>query len=270
MGRLEGKVAVISGGARGQGRSHAETLAREGADIVVFDVCEKLTTTMTPAATEEELESTAELVRARGRKCLAVKADARDLAGLQDLADQAMSEFGRIDLLSVNHGIWSVAENTWELDEEAWDESISILLSGAWRVCKAFVPKILEGGRGGSVVLTSSSNGFTPQPSAAAYCAAKAGVLNLMRVLAWELGEHSVRVNAVCPGGVDTPMVTGGDTLDLAVATRPRYHSYNRNLLPVELLPTQSISDAVLWLMSDEARHVTGVALPIDAGWTTF
>jgi SDR family mycofactocin-dependent oxidoreductase len=270
MGRLDGKVAVISGAARGQGRSHAVTLAREGADIVAFDLCGALETVQTPPATAEDLAETARLVEKQDRRCLVAKVDARDLDALVEFAAKARAEFDHLDLLSVNHGMWSVAASSWELDERAWQESIDVLLTGAWKVCKAFIPHVLAGGRGGSIVLTASSNGFTPQPSAVAYCAAKAGVLNMMRVLAWELGEYDIRVNALCPGGVDTPMVTGGGTLESALALRPRYHEYNRNLLPVELLPPQSVSNALLWLFSDESRHVTGVQLPVDAGWTTF
>jgi NAD(P)-dependent dehydrogenase (short-subunit alcohol dehydrogenase family) len=186
------------------------------------------------------------------------------------LAAQAEEMFGGIDLLSVNHGLWSVAANSWELDEASWQESIDVLLTGAWKVCKAFVPTILAHGLGGSIVLTASSSGFTAQPSAVAYCAAKAGVLNMMRVLAWELGEHRIRVNAICPGGVDTPMVTGGGTLEAALGLRPHYHETNRNLLPIGLLPPQSISNALLWLFSDESEYVTGIQLPVDAGWTVY
>jgi (+)-trans-carveol dehydrogenase len=270
MKRFDGKVAVISGAARGQGRSHAVALAGEGADVVAFDVCERLSTTMTPPASLDDLRETAELVEGQGRRCLTAQVDVRDLESLTALAADAMRMFGRIDLLAVNHGIWSVAPNSWELEEESWQESIDVLLTGTWKVCKAFIPQLLAGGRGGAIVLTASSNGITPQPSAVAYCAAKAGVLNMMRVLAWELGEHGIRVNAICPGGVDTLMVTGGGTLAQAMALRPRYHGTDRNLLPVGLLPPQSISDALVWLLSDDAKYVTGIQLPVDAGWTVF
>ncbi|MCU1480962.1 MAG: short-chain dehydrogenase [Subtercola sp.] len=270
MGKLEGKVAVVSGAARGQGRSHAATLAREGADVVIFDLCDTLSTALTPGATESDLRETAAIVESYDRRCLAATVDARDLAGLQAFADQAMTEFGRIDLLAVNHGMWTVAANSWELDEAAWQESLDVLLTGAWKVTKAFIPKILQGGRGGSIVLTSSINGLRPQPSGVAYSASKAGVLNLMKVLAWELGEFDVRVNAVCPGGVDTQMVTGGGTLEKALSLRGDYHNTVRNRLKIELMPPQAISDAVLWLLSSDARYVTGVELPVDAGWLTF
>lgn len=270
MGRLDGKVAVISGGARGQGRSHAVTLAREGAEIVIFDRCEGFETITTPPATEEDLQETVRLVEDLDRRCIAVKADARDLPALQELADRTMAELGSVDILCVNHGVWNVAKNTWEMDEAHFEESVDVMLTGAFKTVKAFAPKMIESGRGGSVIITSSANGFTPQPGAIAYCAAKAGQINMMRVLAWELGPHEIRVNAICPGGVDTPMLLEGGTVERAGELNPAYITNNRNLLPIEWQPVQSISDAVLWLASAEAAFVTGVELPVDAGWSAY
>ena len=270
MGRLDGKVVVISGAARGQGRSHAVALAREGATIVGFDICEKLATVLTPGATEEDLAETQRLVEEQDQRCLTVKADARDLAALTDLADRAMEEFGRVDILLINHGLWSVAANSWELEEEAWQETIDVMLTGAWKVAKAFIPKILEGDRGGSIVITASANGVTPQPGAVAYCAAKAGEIHMMHVLAWELGPHKIRVNSVNPGGVQTPMLLDGGTVERALELNPAYIGNNRNLLPIEWQPVESITNAILWLVSDDADYVTGVALPVDAGWSNY
>lgn len=270
MARVEGKVAVISGAARGQGRAHAVALAREGADIVAFDVCGAIETVTTPPATEEELRETARLVEEEGRRCITAVADARDLPALRELADRAVDELGSVDILCVNHGVWNVASNSWEMEEEMWDTQIDVLLTGAWKVCKAFIPKILAGEAGGSIILTASANGYTPQPGAVAYCAAKAGVINMMRVLAFELGEHNVRVNAVCPGGVGTKMLLEGGTVERAAELNPRYITHNRNLLPIEWQPVDSISGAMVWLASDEAAYVTGVELPVDAGWTAY
>jgi (+)-trans-carveol dehydrogenase len=270
MGRMDGKVAVVSGAARGQGRAHAVTLAREGADVVAFDICAGFKHSLTPPATIEDLHETQRLVEAHDRRCIAAKVDARDLPSLLALADESFDTFGRIDALIVNHGIWVVAPNSWELEEDSWQESIDVLLTGAWKVVKAFVPKIIAHDRGGSVVFTSSSNGTTPQPGAIAYCAAKAGLIHMMRVLAWELGSHGVRVNTVNPGSVDTLLISGGTTAEVASANWPSYISHNRNLLPVEKQPPQSIADAVLWLVSDEARYVTGASVPVDSGWTTY
>jgi SDR family mycofactocin-dependent oxidoreductase len=270
MGRLDGKVAVISGAARGQGRAHAVTLAREGASIVAFDICEKLKHPLTPGATEEQLNETMRVVEEQDQRCLIQKADARDLNALTQLADAAMSEFGRIDILIVNHGIWTVDENSWVLDEDVWNENIDILLTGAWKVCKAFIPKIIEGDRGGSIVLTSSANGVTPQPGAIAYCAAKGGVIMMMRVLAKELGPHNIRVNTINPGGIATPMLLEGGTVERALELHPAYIGNNRMSLPVEWLEPESIANAALWLCSDEAKYVTGTSLAVDAGWNNY
>lgn len=270
MGRLDGKVAVISGAARGQGRSHAVTLAREGAAIVAFDICAPIEAITTPPASEADLAETARLVEAEGQRCLSAVADARDLPALEALADRAYSELGSIDVLCVNHGVWNVAANSWETDEDLWQAHIDVMLTGAWKVCKAFIPKILAGDRGGSIILTSSANGYTPQPGAVAYCVAKAGVINMTRVLAFELGEHNVRVNAVCPGGVASAMLLEGGTVERAAELNPRYITHNRNLLPIEWQPVESISGAVLWLASEESAYVTGIELPVDAGWTAY
>ncbi|HEY1511208.1 MAG TPA: mycofactocin-coupled SDR family oxidoreductase [Solirubrobacteraceae bacterium] len=270
MGRLDGKVAVISGAARGQGRSHAVTLAREGASIVAFDICEKLTHPLTPGATEEQLAETLSLVEEQDQRCMTQKADARDLAAMNELAERAISEFGHIDILVVNHGLWTVAENSWVLEEDVWQENIDVMLTGAWKVCKAFIPKIIDGGGGGSVVLTSSANGVTPQPGAIAYCAAKAGVIMMMRVLAKELGPHNIRVNTVNPGGIATPMLLEGGTVERALELHPEYIGNNRMSLPAEWLEPEAISNAVLFLASDEGAFVTGTSLAVDAGWNNY
>lgn len=270
MGRLEGKVAVVSGAARGQGRSHAVSLAREGASVVAFDICEPLNSPMHPGASMEELEETVRLVEAEDQRCIGAKVDARDLSGLTQLADQAMEEFGQVDILAVNHGIWAIAENSWALDESDWQESIDVLLTGAWKVTKAFIPKILDGGRGGSVILTASVMAVHPQPASVAYTVAKHGVLGLMRTLSWELGPHWVRVNVVMPGSIESRMTQEGGTVDRSAEWQPRFFGTDRALLPVGWMSPQVISDAVVFLASDEARHITGVALPVDAGWLNF
>jgi len=270
MSGLDGKVAVISGAARGQGRAHAVALAKEGVSVVAFDSCEPAKYATTVPSSEADLAGTAELVRREGPRCLTSKLDARDLAGLTDLADRAMAEFGRIDILLVNHGIWVVSPNSWELEEESWQETMDVVLSGAWKVTKAFVPKIMDGSNGGAVVLTSSANGIRPLPSSVAYATAKAGILMLMRVLAFELGQHNIRVNAVLPGPIDSNMSRSGGTLERALEYYPDHLSVKRTFLPVDWLPPSSISDAILWLVSDEARYVTGAEVPVDAGFTAY
>ncbi|ALL85665.1 short-chain dehydrogenase (plasmid) [Pseudonocardia sp. EC080619-01] len=267
MGRLDGKVAVVSGAARGQGRAHAVRLAQEGADIVAFDVCDAFAYTRAPAATLGELEETAAQVEALDRRCRVEKLDARDLTGLTALADAAAADFGRVDILVVNHGIWTVDRNSWELPEESWQESIDVLLTGAWKVQKAFVPKIIAGGRGGSVVFTSSVNAVVPQPGAVAYCAAKSGMQMLMKVLAHELGPHEIRVNTVNPGSVDTPIREGGN-FEKSLEYWPYvFGQGSRQVLGGSTeRPPSIIADAVAWLVSDEARFVTGALIPVDAG----
>ena len=270
MGRLDGKVAVISGAARGQGRAHAVTLAREGATIVAFDICEKLD----PPPDPGRHRGAARRDDAAGRGARPAlphrKVDARDLPAVQELADRAMGEFGKIDILVVNHGIWTVDENSWVLEEDVWQENIDVLLTGAWKVCKAFIPKIIDSGNGGSIILTSSANGVTPQPGAIAYCAAKAGVIMMMKVLAKELGPHNIRVNTVNPGGIATPMLLEGGTVERALELHPDYIGNNRMALPGEWLEPEAIANAALWLASDEAAFVTGTMIPVDAGWNNF
>jgi (+)-trans-carveol dehydrogenase len=266
MGKLDGKVAVISGAARGMGRSHAVTLAREGASIVAFDICEALPTVLTPGATEADLQETARLVEAHGQRCLTAKVDARDLPALRDLADRAMNEFGRVDIVVANHGMWHVATTSWDLEEDEWNETVDVMLTGSWKVCKAFIPKIIEGGAGGSIVFMGSANSFTVQPGAADYCVAKAGVVHLMHVLAFELGKHRIRVNTVNPGATATPLVLEGGTAERGIELHPSYMGVNHFLLPIEIQPPESASNAILWLVSDDAEYVTGVALPVDAG----
>lgn len=269
MGKMDGRVVVISGAARGQGRAHAVTLAREGASIVAFDVCAPLATVLTPGATEEDLAETKRLVEAEGQSCLTAPVDARDLPGLQALAKQTLEEFGRIDCLIVNHGMWHVAPNTWELEEDAWQESIDVMLTGSWKTAKAFIPGMIEGERGGSIVFITSANATVANPGCIDYCASKAGIKQMARVLAWELGKHRIRVNTVAPGAIDTPILHGG-TIERAQELHPEYQSIYRNFLPVGLQPPESISNAIRWLVSDDAEYVTGIDVPVDSGWTAF
>jgi SDR family mycofactocin-dependent oxidoreductase len=276
---MTGKVAIVSGAARGQGRAHAIALSREGADVVIFDICEPLVSPKHPGATWEDLQETRRLVEANDRRCLAVKLDARDLAGLRQLADRTLSEFGRIDTLVVNHGIWAINENSWSLPEAHWQESIDVLLTGAWKVTSAFIPAMIEGDRGGSIILTASVMGLKPQPGGVAYTAAKHGVVALMRTLSWELGEHRIRVNAVLPGSVATPMTQHGGSIETGALNWSRFYSTDRVLIAGRdgaagfeagwLLP-ETISHTVVFLACDDSAYITGVALPVDAGWLNF
>jgi (+)-trans-carveol dehydrogenase len=272
-GRVAGKVAFITGAARGQGRSHAIRLAEEGADIIAVDVCEEVPTVPYPGATPADLAETARQVEALDRRIIARQADVRDYAGLKAALDDGVAELGRLDIVCANAGIFSHAP-TVELTEEQWGTMIDINLSGVWRTCKAAAPHLIEGGNGGSVIITSSVAGLKGQPQFGHYVAAKHGLVGLMRTLALELAPHSIRVNTVHPGNVNTPMVQNEDLYRLFLPdspnpTREQFEqrlSGARTMLPAPYAEAADISNAVVFLASDEGRYITGVALPIDLG----
>lgn len=267
MGRFDGKVAVITGGARGQGRAHAVAFAREGADVVACDVADQLPTVKYPMASEADLAETERLVGQTGRRCVAVKADVRDLDQMRDVADRAMAELGRVDVLLANAGIATIADgSTLDLSWEQWQETIDTNLTGVWAACKAVVPHIITGGRGGAVVITSSTAGLKGMARVGHYVASKHGVVGLARTLAIELAPHRIRVNTVHPTGVNTPMVVN-DHIQRALAEASASGGGTQNLLPVEMVEPEDIAAAIVWLCSDEARYVTGVSLPVDAGF---
>ncbi|MEU9818322.1 mycofactocin-coupled SDR family oxidoreductase [Pseudonocardia alni] len=273
-GRLAGKVALITGGARGQGRSHAVRLAEEGADIVLVDHCAPVASAPYPTADPADLEQTVKLVEDLDRRVLAFRADVRDLSALRAAVTDTVSELGRLDIVLANAGIASYAPAL-EMTEDAWQEMIDINLTGAWKTVRAAAPAIVDGGRGGAIVLTSSVAGLMGFPNLAHYCAAKHGLVGLMKVLAVELAPHSIRVNTVHPTHVDTDMIqnpaihglfTGGAPgADRAMAA-PAMKAMHA--LPISWVDPVDISNAVAWLASDEARYVTGVALPVDGGIT--
>lgn len=271
MGKLDGKVALITGGARGQGRSHAITFAREGAEIVVCDIAEQIPSVPYPLANAGELSETARMVEDLGRRCLAVQADVRDGEQMRGLVERAIGQFGQIDILVANAGIESFGE-AWELTEDEWDEMISVNLTGAWKSCRAVIPRMIER-KSGVILITSSIAGLRGLANQAHYCASKHGVVGLMRALALELAPHGVRVNTVHPSSVDTPIIknqamytlfSGGNPDATLEEVTPAFRDLN--LMDVPWMESQDISNAMLWLASDEARYVTGVTLPIDAG----
>jgi SDR family mycofactocin-dependent oxidoreductase len=266
-GKLAGKVVVITGGARGVGRSHAVAFAREGADVAVCDIAEQIPSVHYPMAVPADLKETVRLVEGVDRRCLAVTADVRNLEQMTEVADRAMAEFGRIDILLANAGVASYESSTLELREDEWDDMISVNLGGVWRAAKAVVPHIVAGGRGGSVVLTSSTAGLKGYAGIGHYVASKHGMVGLMRTLAIELAGHSIRVNSLHPTGINTPMIHN-DYLATQRAS-PAWASPQVNLLPVGLIEPEDVSAAALWLCSDEARFITGVSLPVDAGFVT-
>lgn len=273
MGRVEGKVALITGAARGQGRSHAIRLAQEGAEIIAVDSCEDAKTTPYAQARREDLDETVRLVEELDRRVVARVADVRDLGALQSAVADGVTEFGRLDIVSANAGIASFAP-AWELSEETWQEMIDVNLTGVWKTCKAAIPAMLEQGNGGSIVLTSSTAGLVAYGNLAHYTSAKHGVTGLMRVLAVELAQHGIRVNSVHPTVVNTDMVQNQAIYNLFTgvegATREQAtEAYkNVNAIPIPWLDPVDISNAVLWLASDEARYVTGTTQVVDAGGT--
>jgi SDR family mycofactocin-dependent oxidoreductase len=272
MGQLDGKVAFITGAARGQGRSHALTLAREGADIIAVDICKQAETVPYPMATPEDLAETVSQVEALDRRIIASQVDIRELGALSAAVNEGVAQLGRLDIVLANAGI-STPAPTLEMDEEVWDEMIEVNLTGQWKTIRAAVPHIIAGGRGGSVVITSSLAAIYANPNTAHYTAAKAGLVGFMKVLAKELAPHSIRVNTVHPTTVATGMILNEPTYrlfrpDLANPTREDFEVAARTLnkLPVAAIDPSDISNAILYLVSDAGRYVTGITHVVDAG----
>ncbi|MGW2523568.1 mycofactocin-coupled SDR family oxidoreductase [Streptomyces sp. NPDC001617] len=267
MGRVEGKVALITGAARGQGRSHAVRLAEEGADVVVTDVCHDISDELPYSlATKEQLEETAESVRKTGRRCVAVQADVRSIAEMRAAVDAAREEFGRLDIVVANAGVMS-SGSAWELSEEVWDVVVDVNLKGAWNTARAAIPWMIEAGEGGSIVITSSAAGIRGHVPYAHYVAAKHGVVGLMKALSNELARHRVRVNTVHPTGVSDTGITVGVPVEELAAREPLFALAAMNPLAPYVEP-RDVSNAVLFLASDEARYVTGLQFTVDAGST--
>ncbi|GAA3054798.1 Rv2750 family mycofactocin-dependent SDR oxidoreductase [Pseudonocardia yunnanensis] len=264
-GRLEGKVALISGAARGQGRSHAVRLAQEGADIIAFDLCRQLDTVAYPLATPEDLAETVKLVEECDCRIVACEADVRDAAAVRALVEEGVREFGRLDVVCANAGIGGVVENTWTMTEDEWEEMIAVDLTGVWKTVKAAVPAMIQADNGGSIVITSSAAGLKGMPGAAHYVSAKHGLVGLMRTLANELAPYFIRVNTVHPTGVNTPMIVNDFMAQMLSSADGSFNL--QNALPVEMVEPVDVSNAIVWLASEEARYVTGVSLPVDAGF---
>jgi SDR family mycofactocin-dependent oxidoreductase len=271
-GRVEGKVAFITGAARGQGRSHAVRLAEEGADIIAIDVCRQLDTVPYPMAGQRDLQETRELVEKAGRRVLARQVDVRDLEAMQQVVADGVEMFGKLDIVCANAGIGTYGL-TWEITEAAWQEMIDVNLGGVWKTIAATVPQLLGQGSGGSIILISSLGGLVGYPNCGAYCAAKHGVVGLMHTLAVELAPQQIRVNSVHPGTVATPMVMNDAMFELFSGGRvgatyadvePTFRGMHA--LPIAMLESLDISNAVLYLASDEARYVTGTTHVVDAG----
>jgi SDR family mycofactocin-dependent oxidoreductase len=272
MGRLENKVALITGAARGQGRSHALRLAQEGADIIAIDICAPIESAPYETSTVDDLAETVKLVEEEDRRILAREADVRDLAALEAIVAEAVSEFGGIDIVSANAGICSTGA-AWELSEEHWQEMIDINLTGSWKITKAVIPSMIERGQGGSIALTSSVCGVAGIANLAHYSAAKHGIVGLMRTLAVELAPHNIRCNSIMPTTVNTKMLNNPALYGVFFpqVENPSQEDaegafIHLNALRVPWVEPVDISNALLYLASDEARYVTGTTHFVDAG----
>ena len=274
-GRLSGKVALITGAARGLGRSHAIRLAQEGADIIVVDVCAGFTGLAYPAATAEDLETTICAVRDIGRKAIGHRADVRDRLELERITQEVFDDFGRVDIVVANAGIYPFGKKFWEISERQWEETLGVNLTGVWNTASAVAPAMIERNIAGSIIAISSINGLKGGAEFADYISSKHGLVGLVRAMANDLAEYRIRVNAICPTSVNTTMINNEamfrffrpdlrqpnreDTLDLSRAM---------HLLPEPWIEAEDVSYAVAWLASDEARSITGIALPVDLGST--
>lgn len=266
-GSLDGKVAFITGAARGQGRAHALRLAGEGADIIAIDLCDQIASVPYPMATTEDLDKTAELVSATGSRVVARRADVRDRAGLATALADGVDELGRLDIVVANAGIAPMAA------ADGWSDVIDVNLTGVYHTIETAIPTMIAQGHGGSIVLISSAAGLagigSHDSGAIGYTAAKHGLVGLMRVYANLLAQHSIRVNSVHPAGVDTPMINNDYTRQWLADLTARTGSPPDmgNALPVAVLESVDIANAVAWLVSDAARYITGITLPVDAGF---
>lgn len=272
MGKLDGKVALITGAARGQGRSHAALFAAEGADIIAVDLCGQIDTVDYPMATPEDLDETVNIVEKEGRRIVAQQGDVRDFEAMRNVVADGVAELGRLDFVLANAGIMPiVGESAGEL--QAFHDAIDIMLTGVFNTVEAALPTLLEQDQGGAIIITSSSAGLkaggvrlsTVSRGGLGYIAAKHGVVGLMRGWANALGEKNIRVNTVHPTGVNSPMVVN-EQFAQYTAEHPEFGDTMQNLLPTPLVEPIDISRAMLYLCSEDGRYITGITLPVDAG----
>ncbi|MCW2496724.1 mycofactocin-coupled SDR family oxidoreductase [Jatrophihabitans sp.] len=273
MGKLDGQVAFITGAARGQGRSHAVALAAEGADIVGFDLCDQLATVDYPMSTPADLDETADAVRAHGRGFIACIGDVRDRAALSAAVAQAVTTFGRLDIVLANAGVMAHGLLPYEKSVEKWRDTIDINLTGVWNTLQATSQTIIDGGRGGSIVITSSTAGLKAvttnfEGGFDGYNVAKTGLAALMTSYAGRLAQYRIRVNTIHPTGVATPMVIN-DFFPKYMAENDDIAAANQNALPVAVIEAADVSNGILYLVSDAGRYITGQKFVIDAGMTT-
>ncbi|MEU6643601.1 mycofactocin-coupled SDR family oxidoreductase [Saccharomonospora sp. NPDC046836] len=272
-GRVAGKVALVTGAARGQGRAHAIRLAEEGADVIALDADKQIEGMVYPTGTATELAETARLVEATDRRVVTGRVDVRDAAALKSVVDAAVTELGGLDIVVANAGIAGLPFEAHAIPDTVWQQMIDINLTGVWHTVKAGTPHLLAGGRGGSIVLISSAAGLRAYANIAHYVAAKHGVVGLMRTLAVELAPHGIRANSIHPTQVNTPMINNPKTYELFCpgVENPTVEDFlpvsqAMNALPTPWVEPVDVSNAVLFLASDEARFITGATLPVDAG----
>lgn len=270
MGRVQGKVAVITGAARGQGRNHAIRLAEEGADIIALDLCAPVAGVEYEAATRDDLAQTVKAVEATGRRILASEVDVRDRAAVKAAIDDGVAELGRLDVVIANAGI-CIARPWDEVTPEVWRDTLDINVTGVWNTVQQSAQHLIDAG-GGSVVMISSAAGLKGLPFLSPYVTSKHALVGLMRAYAQELAEYSIRVNTIHPAGVDTPMGNGGGMSGVAgwLAAHPKLGGVLVNALPLEILQPDDITNAVLFLSSDESRGVTGLTMTVDLGNTGY
>jgi SDR family mycofactocin-dependent oxidoreductase len=277
MGLMEGKVVVITGAARGQGRAHAVRFAEEGADVIAMDICRDVETVDYPGARPEDLAETVAAVEDLDRRIVATETDVRDRQAVEDALRGGVEELGRLDAVIANHGIASFVPAR-EISREAWTTMIDTNLGGVWNVCQAALPYLIDSGRGGAIVFTSSAASYVGFANCAHYSAAKAGLVGLMQSLAVELGPHKIRVNTIHPGTVDTPMAINDQTFELfmpgagmrasSAEDRAKFGAVYQtlNAMDIPWLEAEDLANAAVYLCSDMGRYVTGVQLPVDAG----
>jgi len=279
-GTLEGRVAFVTGAARGQGRAHAVRLASEGADIIAIDICGPVSDTVTyPAATSEELADTVRAIESTGRKVLAREVDIRDLAAQQQVVADGIEQFGRLDIVVANAGILSWGR-MFEMSEEQWDSVIDVNLNGTWRTMRAAVPAMIEAGNGGSIIIVSSSAGTKATPGNGHYSASKHGLVAITNALAIEVGEFGIRVNSIHPYSIDTPMVEPAAMMEIFSKYPAFLHSFKpMPYQPVnhdgkkglkEFMTPEEVTDVVLWLASDGSATISGSQLAVDRGTAKY
>jgi SDR family mycofactocin-dependent oxidoreductase len=265
MPALDGKVAFITGAARGQGRAEAVRLASDGASIIAVDICDQIASVPYPLATPDDLALTVKLVEDTGARIVAQQADVRDQDALKNALAAGIDELGRLDIVVANAGIAPMQSGP-----EGWQDVIDVNLTGVYHTVEVAIPTLIEQGDGGAIVLTSSVAGLigvgSHDAGAVGYVAAKHGIVGLVRLYANLLAPHSIRVNSVHPAGVDTPMINNEATRQWLGSIADKTPQEMGNALPVQVLQPEDIANAVAWLVSDEARYVTGVTLPVDAG----